>query len=359
MGIIQQKETKEMEGEGREAKERDWERKASNKKRKRNSHPLSFSQTLDTTKSKFQSYDTYVLSDPVGWAKGWGALAADVAADDAMRKRVMFDLMNEPDARGIGWATVRICFLHFFPVFVNNQKTAGARLKALVSLSEERESESFFRSSERQRQRVFFFFFALLPEKEANKKLTFSLSLSPLFSSSLQGPGAGNYGATALFLMAMEEIHKVNPTGLFLIEGSGQPTQMSWGDGFASDPWVVGSGQSAAPFFEAVMAKPYAANVVLSPHVYPSSVFDNHNPAVTTGPPLWMRMTNSYGYLTKRGFCASADTEKKACRTFPVIFGETGSFFSAPSDVAMLEDFARYMQTEDAEHNKVPNMLFW
>ena len=159
--------------------------------------------------------------------------------------------------------------------------------------------------------------------------------------------------------MAMEEIHKVNPTGLFLIEGSGQPTQMSWGDGFASDPWVVGSGQSAAPFFEAVMAKPYAANVVLSPHVYPSSVFDNHNPAVTTGPPLWMRMTNSYGYLTKRGFCASADTEKKACRTFPVIFGETGSFFSAPSDVAMLEDFARYMQTEDAEHNKVPNMLFW
>ena len=179
MGIIQQKETKEMEGEGREAKERARERKASNKKRKRNSHPLSFSQTLDTTKSKFQSYDTYVLSDPVGWAKGWGALAADVAADDAMRKRVMFDLMNEPDARGIGWATVRICFLHFFPVFVNNQKTAGARLKALVSLSEERESESFFRSSERQRQRVFFFFFALLPEKEANKKLTFSLSLSP------------------------------------------------------------------------------------------------------------------------------------------------------------------------------------
>jgi hypothetical protein len=160
--------------------------------------------------------------------------------------------------------------------------------------------------------------------------------------------------------MAMEEIYKVNPTGLVLIEGSGQPgTQMSWGDGFASEPAVVGSGQSAAPFFEAVMSKPYAANVVLSPHVYPSSVFDNHNPAVTTGPPLWMRMTNSYGYLTKRGFCASADTERKACRTFPVIFGETGSFFAAQSDLSMLEDFARYMQTDDAEHNKVPNMLFW
>ena len=201
--------------------------------------------------------------------------------------------------------------------------------------------------------------------KKQNKKLTFSLSslfISPIppppFSH--EGPGKGGYGATALFLMAMDEIYKVNPTGLFLIEGSGQPgTQMSWGDGFASDPWVVGSGQSAAPFFEAVMAKPYAANVVLSPHVYPSSVFDNHNPAVTTGPALWMRMTNSYGYLTKRGFCASADTEKKACRTFPVIFGETGSFFSAQSDLAMLEDFARYMQTADADHEKVPNMLFW
>lgn len=153
-----------------------------------------------------QVYDTYVLSDPVGWAKGWGSLAADVAADPVMRNRVMFDLMNEPDGRGIGWAT---------------------------------------------------------------------------------GPGKGNYGATALFLMAMDEIYKVNPTGLFLIEGSGQPgVQMSWGDGFASDPWVVGSGQSAAPFFEAIMSKPYAANVVLSPHVYPASVFDNHNPAVTTGAPV-------------------------------------------------------------------------
>ena len=57
-----------------------------------------------------QVYDTYVLSDPIGWAKGWGALAADVAADPVMKNRVMFDLMNEPDGRGIGWTTVRIIF---------------------------------------------------------------------------------------------------------------------------------------------------------------------------------------------------------------------------------------------------------
>jgi hypothetical protein len=54
-----------------------------------------------------------VLSDPVGWAKGWGALAADVAADPVMRNRVMFDLMNEPDGRGIGWTTVSVEV--FFP----------------------------------------------------------------------------------------------------------------------------------------------------------------------------------------------------------------------------------------------------
>ena len=54
-----------------------------------------------------------MLSDPVGWAKGWGALAADVAADPVMRNRVMFDLMNEPDGRGIGWTTVSVEV--FFP----------------------------------------------------------------------------------------------------------------------------------------------------------------------------------------------------------------------------------------------------
>ena len=50
------------------------------------------------------------------------------------------------------------------------------------------------------------------------------LFFSPSPSLSLhihhQGPGKGNYGATALFLMAMEEIYKVNPTGLVLIDGS-------------------------------------------------------------------------------------------------------------------------------------------
>jgi hypothetical protein len=363
-----EKEKRRETGEGREARGKKWGENSPPPQKKQKNVLLS--------SNKPQVYDTYVLSDPIGWAKGWGSLAADVAADPVMKNRVMFDLMNEPDGRGIGWTTVRI-FFSLFSFLVSkvegcDEGASNKDASLFGSVGNEKATEPFaaaaaFRGRNERTslsQPLSSLFLSLSPSS-----LFLSLSLSSLFLSlslslSLhihhQGPGKGNYGATALFLMAMEEIYKVNPTGLVLIEGSGQPgTQMSWGDGFASEPAVVGSGQSAAPFFEAVMSKPYAANVVLSPHVYPSSVFDNHNPAVTTGPPLWMRMTNSYGYLTKRGFCASADTERKACRTFPVIFGETGSFFAAQSDLSMLEDFARYMQTDDAEHNKVPNMLFW
>ena len=367
-----EKEKRRETGEGR---------KARGKKRGKKLTPPKKKNVL-LSSNQPQVYDTYVLSDPIGWAKGWGSLAADVAADPVMKNRVMFDLMNEPDGRGIGWTTVRIFFSLFsFLVLKVEGCDEGASNKdasLFGSVGNEKATEPFAAAAAAFRGRnettslsqplfPFPLPFSLFPFPLPFSLFSFSLPFS-LFYFSLplslhihhQGPGKGNYGATALFLMAMEEIYKVNPTGLVLIEGSGQPgTQMSWGDGFASEPAVVGSGQSAAPFFEAVMSKPYASNVVLSPHVYPSSVFDNHNPAVTTGPPLWMRMTNSYGYLTKRGFCASADTERKACRTFPVIFGETGSFFAAQSDLSMLEDFARYMQTDDAEHNKVPNMLFW
>ena len=38
-----------------------------------------------------------------------------------------------------------------------------------------------------------------------------------------------------------------------------------------------------------------------------------------TGPGLWARMTGSFGYLTKAGYQG---------QRFPVVFGETGSFFT-------------------------------
>ena len=49
---------------------------------------------------------------------------------------------------------------------------------------------------------------------------------------------------------------------------------MNWGDGYATDAAVVATGgvQSAAPFFETVLTKPYKDRVVLAPHIYPPSI---------------------------------------------------------------------------------------
>ena len=218
------------------------------------------------------------MDDPAAWVEAWRSLAADVVADPVTRNRVMFDILNEPDGRGIGWDN---------------------------------------------------------------------------------GPGKGGYGMTKLYEMAMDAIYSVAPTSLMLIEGTGQlnTVAMNWGDGFATDPAIVAAGgvQSAAPFFAKLLTKPYAGNVVVSPHLYPPTVSGHRNLAEVTGPGLFKRLTDSFGYLTKKGFCTSAG----ACRTFPVVFGETGSRFTDAFDLAMLKDFAIYMQTEDATHARMPNMIFW
>ena len=92
--------------------------------------------------------------------QSWADLARDLAADPVTRNRVMLDILNEPDSRGIKWDA---------------------------------------------------------------------------------GPGAGGYGMTALYEMAMDAIYKVNPTALMLVEGTGQlgKVAMNWGDGFATDPAIV------------------------------------------------------------------------------------------------------------------------
>ena len=115
-----------------------------------------------------QVYDTYVLSDPVGWVKGWGALAADVAADPVMKNRVMFDLMNEPDGRGIGWTTVSDCFcLSLFSFFLRNAATLCDVFVIVFALWGTRRRE--IPSQQRQRQ---------LSDKEAKQKTHFLSFLS-------------------------------------------------------------------------------------------------------------------------------------------------------------------------------------
>ena len=229
---------------------------------------------------KRKNPDTLVLDDPAAWTRAWGSLAADVAADPVLRNRVMFDLLNEPDSRGITWRS---------------------------------------------------------------------------------GPGRGGYGMDALYEMAADAVFAASPASLMLFEGTGQlgAVAMNWGDGFATDPAVVASGgvQSAQPFFNMVLSKPWAANAVISPHLYPPSVSTHREVDQVTGAGLFTRLSNSFGYLTKKGVCSTAAAA--TCRTFPVVFGETGSKFTDSLDLAMLDDFAKYMRAEDAAHVPILNMFWW
>ena len=222
------------------------------------------------------SFPRQILDDTPKWVQSWKELARDIAADPVMRNRVMLDIINEPDSRGIKWAT-----------------------------------------------------------------------------------GPKGVGMATYYEQAMDAIHSVHPTALLLLEGAGQlgTVAMNWGDGFATDPAVVAAGgvESARPFFEKMMGKPYLRNIVLAPHIYPPSVSTHHEPEVVNAPGLFTRLDNSFGTLTKKGFCP---TSGGACITFPVVFGETGSKMN-PEDLRMLKDFARYMTAGTAGHNAMPNMLWW
>eukprot|EP00884_Botryococcus_braunii_P011045 jgi/Botrbrau1/19942/Bobra.0059s0059.1 len=114
--------------------------------------------------------------------------------------------------------------------------------------------------------------------------------------------------------------------------------------------------QSARPFFNAVLQKPYRKQVGIAPHFYPPSVSTQTHD--TTGKGLYDRLTYGIGYLTKEGFCNGTD-----CQRFPVVFGEVGSKFTEEGDLAFLEDMAKWMSLsgdgDDGLHNAVPHQTFW
>lgn len=51
------------------------------------------------------------------------------------------------------------------------------------------------------------------------------------------------------------------------------------------------------PFFKAVLANPWGANIVLSPHIYPPSV-TQQTMAQDSGSGLFNRLTSSFGSYT-------------------------------------------------------------
>ncbi|MDP1880662.1 MAG: cellulase family glycosylhydrolase [Parachlamydiaceae bacterium] len=161
------------------------------------------------------------------------------------------------------------------------------------------------------------------------------------------------------YLSAMDAIYTINPNLLFFVEGTGQGgIDANWGDGFATDPALISQyGLSDPnPFFKELVKKPYANQVVISPHIYPPSVtYANKN---YSGAGLANRLTSSFGYLTQQGYCSES-----ICKTFPIAVGEFGSRFSEEKDIESLNDLAKYFnntgELADGKHQPITNWFYW
>lgn len=137
----------------------------------------------------------------------------------------------------------------------------------------------------------------------------------------------GNPGLTDLYLRALDRLYPACPNCLFVIEGTGQSAaKANWGDGFITNQTTIkefgGKVSDATPFFEAAVAKPWAKQAVLAPHIYcPSSskAIDGFR-----GQEMYDRLDNSFGgKIRAPGYC-NADG---VCHQFAAIVGETSNNF--------------------------------
>ena len=169
----------------------------------------------------------------------------------------------------------------------------------------------------------------------------------------------GLLGLKDLYLNAMDAITANAPNQIFLLEGAAQGGIFAnWGDGFCTDPAVVASKalSDPNPFFTALRAKPYAHQVVISPHVYGHVVTSVNIDA--QGPALFDRLSTSFGYLTQQGYCIGT-----ACETFALVLGEFGSRFTDADDAATITDLATYLNNTgaaaDGRHIKLGDWIYW
>lgn len=146
-----------------------------------------------------------------------------------------------------------------------------------------------------------------------------------------------------LYTSVMDTIYPINSSVLFFVEGTGQTSLgANWGDGFATNT----NTNSAKPFFDTLITKPYLDQVVISPHVYPPSVSGSRSN--DNGAALYKRLNESFGYLIEPGYCVGS------CKKFPIAIGEFGSRFRDPEDIQFMHDFAKYMN----EH-AIKNWFYW
>ena len=100
---------------------------------------------------------------------------------------------------------------------------------------------------------------------------------------------------------------------------------------------------------------PTCLQVVISPHVYGQSISLSTAP-VNSGPALWNRLSQSFGYLNLVGYGG---------HVFPIAIGEFGSTLTQPADLTFFADLASYLRNEradgtpvDALHNPISS-FFW
>nr|QOL01204.1 putative extracellular protein TR9_013c [Trebouxia lynnae] len=173
----------------------------------------------------------------------------------------------------------------------------------------------------------------------------------------------GKPGYADLCIRLMDAAYSIVPGALLFVEGTAQSgLAYNWGDGLASTPAALhqyGGISDAGLFFEQVMSKPYLNQVVASPHVYPPSITKAHDKY--TGSALFNRLSLSFGYLNKQGYCSRSNPGN--CHRFPVVIGETGTNFALQADQQQMADFALYLNNQgagnDGQHNAIPSWFWW
>lgn len=185
----------------------------------------------------------------------------------------------------------------------------------------------------------------------------------------------GRPSLATLYVRAMDSIYKVQPDAIFVLEGTGQITYaIPSGDGFVTDTGVINSFKTQVMktsryeitgiedpnfFFKALLTKPYAQNVIWGPHFYAQSVIPFALPKRFMTPPgLFKRMSDSFGYLTTKGYCSGK------CLRWPVLMGEfSAPHAGAPGDYATMDGLVQYFNNagagNDGRHTPISNWFFW
>ena len=202
---------------------------------------------------------------------------------------------------------------------------------------------------------------ALASQLTADPNLAEQLMIGPLAdveSLPLQWQANnGKVGAGDLFLQAMDALHPVAPHALFYVGGTAQ--RDVYGDGFATSGFDANDSNSladdATPFFQAVVQRPYARQLVIAPNAYGPAVM--HFTGATTGAPLMAALSHSFGYLNHTGFCDAG-----VCTRFAVSVWAFGSDFSN-TDAPTMTDIASYMTNQgdgnDGAHDAIMSWFYW